>query len=80
MLGWEKAQLLEVESSLGLMMASLELAVEAGQLDGLSVELTARLVNALLAEAALTSLHSEPAISGAKQEAAVRQLIAGLQA
>lgn len=78
-LGWKKARLLEAESSLGLMMASLEQAVEAGQLDVLSVELTARLINALLAEAALASLHSEPAISAAKQEAAVRQLIEGLQ-
>ena len=79
MLGWKQARRLEAKSSLGLMMGSLEQAVEAGEVDIPSVELAARLINALLAEAALAYLHSDPAISAAKQEASIRQFIEGLQ-
>ena len=78
-LGWKLARRLEAKTSLGLMMRSLEKAVEASELVIPSVELAARLINALLAEAALAHLHGEPVISAAKQEASIRQFIEGLQ-
>lgn len=78
-LGWKRARDLEAKSSLALMQRSLERAVAAGEVQVPSIELTARLVNAVLAEAALAALHREPATSAAKQEAAIRQFIEGLR-
>lgn len=52
-LGWERSRTLEESTSLGVMRASVRAAVEAGELHAPSVDLTARLLNAMLAEAAL---------------------------
>ncbi len=78
-LGWEKARDLEAKTSLAIMKRSLERAVKSGEIKVVSLELSARLINALLAEAALSALHKTPATSIAKQELAVRQFILGLK-
>jgi len=78
-LGWERARDLEDSSSFSLMKLSLDRAVAAGEVRVPSVELTARLINSMLAEAALAMLHGKPVTSVAKQEAAVRQFIEGLR-
>ncbi len=78
-LGWKRARELESKSSLGLVKESLERADQANELQVSSIELTARLINALLAEVALATLYGEPKISVAKQEASIRQFIEGLR-
>ncbi len=78
-LGWKHSRQLESKTSLGLMIRSIKRAVEAGEIEVASIELTARLLNSLLAEAALANLYREPATSIAKQEASVRQFINGLR-
>jgi AcrR family transcriptional regulator len=52
-LGWERARSIEEESSLRVMQVSLQRAVRSGELRVASVPVAARLLNALLAEAAL---------------------------
>lgn len=79
-LGWTRARDLEARSSLTLMKRSLERAVEAGEVAVPSVELAARLINALLAEAALARLYDGAGISSQNQEASIRQFIEGLRA
>ena len=78
-LGWKQSRNLESKSSLGLMIRSLKRAVDAREIEVPSVELTARLLNSLLAEAALANLYREPATSIAKQNATVSQFIEGLR-
>jgi len=78
-LGWERARDLEASSSFSLMKQALNLAVKAGEVRVPSVDLAARLINAILSEAALAMLHGNPTTSVAKQEAAIRQLIEGLR-
>lgn len=77
-LGWTRARDLEAETSLATMTAGLKLAVEAGDITVPSIELTARLINAALAEAALAALHNAPRVSRKTQEATIRQLIQGM--
>lgn len=79
-LGWQRARDLEAATSLALMQQGLQGAVEADEVQVSSTELTARLINAALAEVALAGLHQRPVISVAKQETAIRQLIEGLAA
>lgn len=78
-LGWKRARDLEATTSLALMKRALKLAIDAGEIEVPCVELAARLINALLAEAALAALHGEPETSSATQEAAIRQWIEGLR-
>lgn len=78
-LGWKRARDLEAKSSLALMKRGLERAVKTGEVQVPSVELTARLINAVLTEAALAVLHHEPRTSIPKQEESVRQFIDGLR-
>lgn len=78
-LGWKRARDLEANSSLLLMTKSLDRAIATGEVQVPSVELAARIINAMLAEAALAVLHGDPATSIAKQEAAIRQFIEGLR-
>ncbi len=78
-LGWKRARDLEARSSLGIMLRGLERAMDAGEVQVPSLELSARLINAMLAETALAALHREPATSVAKQEATVRQFIEALR-
>jgi hypothetical protein len=51
------------------------LAAEAGEIETPSIELSARLLNAALAEAALASLEDVPSHSHALVEASIRHLI-----
>lgn len=78
-LGWKRARDLEAKSSLSLMRRGLEKAVAAGELAVPSIDLTARLINALVAEAALARLFESRAITKRDQEAAIRQFIEGLR-
>ncbi len=57
-LGWRKAKEIEDENSLRALTASLQAAKDAGEADIASPEITARMLNALLAEAALLDLES----------------------
>ena len=77
-LGWERARELEGVSSLGVMTRALERAVASGEIDVVSVPLAARLVNAMLAEAALAAINGTPPTSTDDLERAVRQFIEGL--
>ena len=77
-LGWERARDLEAETSLGLMSAGLKAASEAGEIDVPSIEIAARFLNAVLAEAALVALHGGKRVSQKDLEASIRQLITGL--
>ena len=52
-LGWERARLLEEATSLGVVRSAIARAVEAGEMNVASVDLAARLINAMLTEAAL---------------------------
>lgn len=77
-LGWKRARDIEAKSSLAPMRQAIERACSANEIDVPSVEIAARLVNALLAEMALISLYHKPKVSVAVQEASVRQFILGL--
>lgn len=77
-LGWKRARDLEAKSSFSLMKKSLERAVEEGAVQVPSIDLAARLINAMLTEAALSALHKNPPTSVAKKEAMIRQFIEGL--
>ncbi len=79
-LGWERARDLEAATSLGLMSAGLKAASEAGEIDVPSIEIAARFLNAVLAEAALVALHGGKRVSQKDLEASIRQLITGLSA
>ena len=76
-LGWQWAREIEYRFSLGVMRASVRRAVEAGELDVVSIDLTAYLINAALAEAALATLHGGTGASAKTVERSVRQLIEG---
>lgn len=78
-LGWTRARQLEEQSSLGLMKRGLERAMHAGETAPASLDLTARLINAALAELALASAQADPPPTIAEQEATLRQLIEGLR-
>lgn len=73
-LGWERARELESRTSLALMKAALTRAAAAGEIEVRSVELTARLLNAVLAEAALAALHGDIDLTAADQEIEIRHL------
>jgi AcrR family transcriptional regulator len=75
-LGWKRARDLEAQTSLGLMMRGLTRAVAAGELSVPSLPLAARLLNAALAEAALSALHE--GADATATEATIRQWIGGL--
>lgn len=78
-LGWQKARDLESESSLDLMRRGLERAFKAKEIEIQSLELTARILNAIVAEAALAHLYGEPKTSKQTQEATIRLFIEGLK-
>ena len=52
-LGWERARLLEEATSLGVMRSAIHRAVRDGELVVASIDLAARMINAMLTEAAL---------------------------
>lgn len=76
-LGWKRARDLEAHTSLGLMIRGIERAASAGEIEVESAELAARFLNAVLAEAALASLHRRPRLSNAAIERSIRQVIEG---
>ena len=77
-LGWKRARDLEARTSLGLMIRGIERAERAGEVEVESVELAARYLNAVLAEAALASVHRRPRLSNAAVERSIRQVVQGL--
>jgi len=77
-LGGKRARDLEARTSLRLMARSIERAESEGEVEVESPELTARFLNAVLAEAALASLHRRPRLSNAAIERSIRQVIEGL--
>jgi len=90
-LGWLRAREIENRHSLAVMKAALEKAAAAGEIAPVSIDLTAGILNAALAEAALASLHDgvHRGVAGAgarvgepigpkKIEKTIRDLIAGL--
>ena len=79
-LGWARARELEEASSLGLVKRGLFRAQHAGEIDAASIELTARLLNAALAEIALARLHLNPPPSQADQTAMLKQVFRGIKA
>ena len=78
-LGWKRARDIEAESSLAPMRRGLERANAAGEIEVPSLEVTALLLNALLAEAALISAHGKPRASLAVLEASIRKFVEGLR-
>lgn len=78
-LGWKRARDIEAKSSLAPMQSAIQKACTAGELAVSSVELTALLINALVAELALVAVHRQRKISVAEQEATLRQFIEGLR-
>lgn len=77
-LGWQRARDLEAETSLGLMEAALEQASLTGEIEVVSVPLTARLLNAVLAEAALVAVNESLVSAAVDLERSIRQFIEGL--
>jgi AcrR family transcriptional regulator len=77
-LGWERTRTLEEASSLGVMRAALLRAVEAEEIQVPSVDLAARLLNGLLAEAALT-LHGASAARRRDVRSLVVAMVKGLK-
>jgi AcrR family transcriptional regulator len=77
-LGWRRARQIEYDTSLGLMKRGVQSAVDAGEIAVASVELTARLLNAALAEAALVSRDAEDDLSAETVERGVREWIESL--
>lgn len=77
-LGWERARELEEATSLRLMRASVKRAVDAKEIDVPSIDLSARLLNGLLAEAALT-LQGASAARRRDVRALVTAMVNGLQ-
>ncbi|MEM7610581.1 MAG: TetR/AcrR family transcriptional regulator [Pseudomonadota bacterium] len=78
-LGWKRARDIEAKRSLAPMKRALHKAIDAGEISVASVELTALLLNALLAEVALVSVYQKRKVTLASQEATIRQFIAGLR-
>lgn len=78
-LGWKRARDLEEEFSLGGMKRAIQLAAEAGELEVGSIDLAARILNAVLAELALAAVHHNEEADPAVQERMVRQVLSGFR-
>jgi AcrR family transcriptional regulator len=57
-LGWERCRTLEETTSLAVMRRSIQAAVDSGEIHVESIDIGARLINSLLAEAALDLLRT----------------------
>ena len=77
-LGWKRARDLEAQTSLEPMIRGIRRAQKAGEIEVESAELTARLLNAVLAEAALATLDRPSRLSVAAIDRSVRQAIVGI--
>ena len=78
-LGWKRARDLEEEFSLGGMKRAIQLAAEAGELEVGSIDLAARILNAVLAELALAAIHHSDEADPASQERMIRQVLSGFR-
>lgn len=78
-LGWKRARELEDRASFSIMKKSLQQAVAEGEIEVHSVDLAARFINAMLTEAALTTLYKNPNSSASLKEKMIRQFIEGLR-
>ncbi len=78
-LGWKKARDIEAKYSLTPMRKSLAKAHKAGEIKVSSVEISALMINALLAEVALISAHGKPRSSPAELEISIREFVEGLR-
>ncbi|MFE3329775.1 TetR/AcrR family transcriptional regulator [Streptomyces sp. NPDC059176] len=78
-LGWRRCRRIEEQYSLGRVRAELQRAVDTGEIRVASVELTARLMNAVVGEAALVVVGAnDRAKVRADVEATLRALLSGL--
>lgn len=77
-LGWERARDLEAATSLALIIAALERGMTPAQIDAGSVELTARLLNAVLTEAALVANDHRLGVRSDDVEGVVRRFLTAL--
>jgi AcrR family transcriptional regulator len=77
-LGWQRAREIENGTSLALMQRGLQSAVDAGEIEVESVELAARLLNAVLAEAALASVGAEAGLPAGTVDRGIRRFIESL--
>lgn len=77
-LGWDRCRDLEESASLGKVRGGLKLAARAGEIGDRDLDLTARLINAALAEAALSIHRQEPRATRAAAGRSITALISGL--
>lgn len=77
-LGWRRAKQIEDANSLGAMTRSLERAVESGEIAVQCPHVAARMLNALLAEAAFISLDREDSRI-VEAEAMIARFVTGLK-
>jgi AcrR family transcriptional regulator len=79
-LGWERCRDIEAAYSLAQMRAWLEAATRAGEIEIVSADLVARILNASLTEAALSIVRSrKKRRARADAEVTLRQLVSGLR-
>ena len=78
-LGWDRCRKLEEATSLGVMRRSIQAAVGSGEIEVGSIDVVARLINALLTEAALDLIRTNA--RGRKREiaAAITSMINGFK-
>jgi AcrR family transcriptional regulator len=79
-LGWERCRTLEETTSLAAMRPSIRAAVESGELEVDSVDVVARLINSLLAEAALDLLRTGGRSRKRQMVSMITAMITGLSA
>ncbi len=77
-LGWERCRNIEEEASLGRVRMGLKLAAQSGEIVNADLDLTARAINAALAEVALTIHLGNPPASKAAARRTITALISGL--
>ncbi len=78
-LGWERCRTLEEATSLGVMRSAIAAAADSGEIEVASVDLTARLINALLAEAALTLQRSPTRTAKRHAKTTITAMLNGLK-
>lgn len=77
-IGWDACRDLEEQASLGQVKAGLAAAAEAGVIGSADLDLTARLINAALAEAALSIHQKRPRATRPAARRTITALISGL--
>ncbi len=77
-LGWDRCRDIEEAASLGRVRAGLAAAARAGEIAGADLDLTARIVNAALAEAALAIHTGRPGATRAGARRTITALLTGL--